>query len=33
VKTIVRQFDRNAFVTSHPLADVDGGVVKRVSLR
>ena len=33
VKAIVRQFDRNAFVTSHPLADVDGGVVKRVSLR
>ncbi|MDQ3348721.1 MAG: YitT family protein [Acidobacteriota bacterium] len=33
VKAIVRQFDPKAFVTSHPLADVDGGVVKRVSLR
>lgn len=32
VKAIVRQFDRNAFVTSHPLSDVDGGVVKRASL-
>jgi uncharacterized membrane-anchored protein YitT (DUF2179 family) len=33
VKAIVRAFDAHAFVTSHPLADVDGGVVKRVSLR
>ena len=32
VKALVRRFDANAFVTSHPLADVDGGVVKRVAL-
>jgi uncharacterized membrane-anchored protein YitT (DUF2179 family) len=32
VKTIVRAFDTHAFVTSHPLADVDGGVVKRAVL-
>jgi uncharacterized membrane-anchored protein YitT (DUF2179 family) len=32
VKGIVRDFDRNAFVTSHPLSDVDGGVVKRAVL-
>jgi uncharacterized membrane-anchored protein YitT (DUF2179 family) len=32
VKAIVRTFDPNAFVTSHPLADVDGGVVKRAVL-
>jgi uncharacterized membrane-anchored protein YitT (DUF2179 family) len=32
VKAIVRGFDPNAFVTSHPLADVDGGVVKRAVL-
>ena len=31
VKSIVRDFDANAFVTSHPLADVDGGVVKRIA--
>ena len=31
VKAIVRGFDANAFVTSHPLADVDGGVVKRLA--
>jgi uncharacterized membrane-anchored protein YitT (DUF2179 family) len=29
IKTIVRAVDPGAFVTSHPLADVDGGVVKR----
>jgi uncharacterized membrane-anchored protein YitT (DUF2179 family) len=32
VKAIVKEFDPNAFVTSHPLADVDGGVVKRAGL-
>jgi uncharacterized membrane-anchored protein YitT (DUF2179 family) len=32
VKAIVRSLDRNAFVTSHPLSDVDGGMVKRASL-
>jgi uncharacterized membrane-anchored protein YitT (DUF2179 family) len=31
VKAIIRDFDANAFVTSHPLADVDGGVVKRLA--
>src|SRR3954464_6210409 len=31
VKGIVKQFDPHAFVTSHPLADVDGGVVKRLA--
>jgi uncharacterized membrane-anchored protein YitT (DUF2179 family) len=31
VKAIVRGFDERAFVTSHPLADVDGGVVKRIA--
>jgi uncharacterized membrane-anchored protein YitT (DUF2179 family) len=29
VKTIVRRLDPNAFVTTHALGDVDGGVVKR----
>jgi uncharacterized membrane-anchored protein YitT (DUF2179 family) len=29
VKGIVRQLDRSAFVTTHGLADVDGGMVKR----
>ena len=29
VKAIVRKLDRSAFVTTHALADVDGGVVKR----
>ena len=29
VKGIVRKLDRSAFVTTHALADVDGGVVKR----
>ena len=32
VKSIVRSLDPNAFVTSHPLADVDGGMVKRAGL-
>jgi uncharacterized membrane-anchored protein YitT (DUF2179 family) len=29
VKTIVRRLDPNAFVTTHALGDVDGGMVKR----
>jgi uncharacterized membrane-anchored protein YitT (DUF2179 family) len=29
VKALVRRFDANAFVTSHPLTNVDGGTVKR----
>jgi phosphoglycerate dehydrogenase-like enzyme len=29
VKTIARAIDANAFIVSHALADVDGGVVKR----
>jgi uncharacterized membrane-anchored protein YitT (DUF2179 family) len=29
VMTLVREFDRNAFVTSHPLSGVSGGIVKR----
>jgi uncharacterized membrane-anchored protein YitT (DUF2179 family) len=33
VKAIVRALDPNAFVTSHPLTGVDGGMVKRASLR
>lgn len=32
VKALVRRFDRNAFVTSHPLTSVDGGMVKRSAL-
>jgi uncharacterized membrane-anchored protein YitT (DUF2179 family) len=32
VKAIVRALDSAAFVTSHPLSDVDGGMVKRASL-
>src|SRR5207244_2299315 len=28
VKAIVRDIDDNAFVVSHPVSDVDGGVVK-----
>ncbi|MEO8523040.1 MAG: YitT family protein, partial [Acidobacteriota bacterium] len=31
VKAIVRAVDARAFVTSHPLADVDGGVVSRAA--
>ena len=30
VKTIVRKLDPAAFVTTHALADVEGGMVKRV---
>lgn len=32
VKAIVRAVDARAFVTSHPLADVEGGVVSRAAL-
>ncbi len=32
VKAIVRAVDARAFVTSHALADVDGGVVSRAAL-
>lgn len=32
VKALVRRFDANAFVTSHPLTNVDGGTVKRAVL-
>jgi uncharacterized membrane-anchored protein YitT (DUF2179 family) len=32
VKTIVRAVDPHAFVVSHPLADAEGGVVKRAAL-
>jgi uncharacterized membrane-anchored protein YitT (DUF2179 family) len=32
VKTIVRAVDANAFIVSHPLADAEGGVVKRAAL-
>src|SRR4051794_22447873 len=32
VKTIVREIDPHAFVVSHPLADADGGVVKRAAM-
>ena len=32
VKSIVRALDESAFVTSHPLADVEGGMVKRTGL-
>src|SRR5882757_9540841 len=31
VKTIVRAIDPHAFVVSHPLADAEGGVVKRAA--
>jgi uncharacterized membrane-anchored protein YitT (DUF2179 family) len=31
VKTIVRAIDEHAFVVSHPLADAEGGVVKRAA--
>lgn len=31
-KALVRRFDVNAFVTSHPLTGVDGGMVKRSAL-
>ena len=32
IKTIVRAVDENAFVVSHPLADAEGGVVKRAAM-
>jgi uncharacterized membrane-anchored protein YitT (DUF2179 family) len=32
VKTIVRAIDGHAFVVSHPLADAEGGVVKRAAM-
>jgi uncharacterized membrane-anchored protein YitT (DUF2179 family) len=32
IKGIVRELDQSAFVVSHPVADVEGGVVKRVAL-
>ena len=32
IKAIVRGIDRNAFIVSHALADVDGGVVKKTAL-
>jgi uncharacterized membrane-anchored protein YitT (DUF2179 family) len=32
IKGIVRELDQSAFVVSHPLADVEGGVVKRTGL-
>ena len=32
IKTIVRGIDPNAFIVSHALADVDGGVVKKTAL-
>jgi uncharacterized membrane-anchored protein YitT (DUF2179 family) len=32
VKTIVRAIDPHAFVVSHPLADAEGGVVKRAAI-
>ena len=31
VKAIVRAVDPDAFVVSHPLADAEGGVVKRAA--
>jgi len=32
VKQIARELDPHAFIVSHPLGDVDGGVVKRAAL-
>lgn len=32
VKTIIKSIDENAFIVSHALADVEGGVVKRAAL-
>jgi len=32
VKTIVRAVDPHAFIVSHPLADAEGGVVKRAAI-
>lgn len=32
VKTIVKAIDENAFIVSHALSEVEGGVVKRAAL-
>lgn len=32
IKTIVREVDRSAFIVTHPLADAEGGVVRRSGL-
>jgi uncharacterized membrane-anchored protein YitT (DUF2179 family) len=32
IKTITRELDQGAFIVSHPLADVEGGVIKRTHL-
>ena len=32
VKSIIRDVDQNAFVVTHPLSDVQGGMVKRSGL-
>jgi uncharacterized membrane-anchored protein YitT (DUF2179 family) len=32
VKAIVQALDDSAFVTTHPLSGVDGGMVKRAAL-
>jgi uncharacterized membrane-anchored protein YitT (DUF2179 family) len=32
IKGIVRELDQGAFLVSHPLADVEGGIVKRAAL-
>jgi uncharacterized membrane-anchored protein YitT (DUF2179 family) len=32
IKTIARGIDNNAFIVSHPLSDVEGGVVKKTAL-
>jgi uncharacterized membrane-anchored protein YitT (DUF2179 family) len=32
VKTVAIEIDRSAFIFVHPLADVDGGVIKKTPL-
>ncbi len=32
VRAIVREYDSNAFITMHPLADVEGGMVKKTGM-
>jgi uncharacterized membrane-anchored protein YitT (DUF2179 family) len=32
LKSIIKELDQSAFIVSHPLADVEGGVVKRSEL-
>ena len=32
VKNIVKEFDRAAFVVTHPLADAEGGIIKKPAL-